>query len=100
MISKAADNEEFGLTVFKSNSMTMAIEEGQFLMLAPHSSLAKADKSSAQFMSLAELFFLARGDFVTPRQDSVSGVREKRYDFQKNIPLARVYMLLCMEVQN
>lgn len=100
MISKAAGNEEFGLTVFKSNSMTMLIEEGQFLILAPQSSLAKADKGFARSASLAELFFLARGDFITPRQDGISGIKEKRYDFQRNIPLVRIYMLLCMEVQN
>lgn len=100
MISKVAGNEEFGLTVFKSNSMTMVIEEGQFLILAPQADLANADKGPAQFVSLAELFFLGKGDFLTPRQDPASGVNEKRYDLQREIPLARVYMLLCMEVQN
>jgi hypothetical protein len=100
LISKVAENEEFGLTVFKSNSMTMLIEEGQFLILAPQSSLAKADKGSARSMSLAEIFFLARGDFVTPQQNGISGAKEKHYDFQRNIPLVRIYMLLCMEVQN
>lgn len=94
IISKAAGNEEFGLTVFHSLSMMMKMEEGQFLILAPQATLAKAKTEVTAAMNLAELFFFSRGDFVTRKGDSM------QYEIQRDIALARIYMLVCTEVQN
>ena len=102
IISKAVGIEDYGLTVFKSNSMMMNIEEGQFLILSPHISLSKADKGTARSKGLAEAFFISRGDFITPLSGSAVEVTggARRYDFQKDIPLARLYLLVCVEVGN
>jgi len=101
IISKAAGHEEFGLTVFQSQSMMLKMEEGQFLILAPQAVLAKAETQVSESMNLAEFFFFTRGDFVTRRQDTVSEKPDDgQYDFRKDIVLARIYMLICTEVQN
>lgn len=100
-ISRAAGNEEFGLTVFRSLSMMMEMEEGQFLILAPQADLAKAKTEASATMNLAELFFFSRGDLLTDKQDDDPVTLEgKKYEFQRNIALARIYMLICIEVQN
>ena len=59
ILSKAAGNEEFGLTVFRSLSMRLKMEEGQFLILAPQTTLAKAKTETSETMNLAELFFFS-----------------------------------------
>jgi hypothetical protein len=101
IISKVAGNEEFGLTVFRSLSMILKMEEGQFLMLAPQATLAEAETQVSETLNLAELFFFSRGDFVTRREVTVSEKPDNgQYDFQKDIVLARIYMLICVEVQN
>ena len=93
-ISKAGGNEDFGLTVFHSLSMMMKMEEGQFLILTPQATLAKAKTEMTEAMSLGELFFFSRGDFVTRKDDS------KQFEVQRDIALARIYLLVCTEVEN
>ena len=101
IISKAVGNEEFGLTVFPSLSMMLKMEEGQFLILAPQAALAKAETQVSETMNLAEFFFFSKGDFFTRKGSTVAKQpTDEGYDFQKDIVLARIYMLICTEVQN
>lgn len=101
IISKTAGNEEFGLTVFRSLSMMLKMEEGQFLVLAPQAALAKAETETSETMNLAELFFFSRGDFITRKGSTVAKKpTDEGYDFQRDIVLAKIYMIICTEVQN
>ncbi len=101
VISRAAGNEEFGLTVFRSLSMKLKMEEGQFLILAPQSTLAKAKTQTSRTMNLAELFFFSRGDFFTREQDAGSEKSDDgQYDIHQDIALAQIFLLVCTEVQN
>ncbi|MBW8036189.1 MAG: hypothetical protein FVQ79_11300 [Planctomycetes bacterium] len=101
ILSKATGNEEFGLTVFRSLSMMLKMEEGQFLILAPQAALAKVKTETPATINLAELFFFSRGDFYTRKPVTGSEKPDNgQYDFQKDIVLARIYMLICTEVQN
>jgi hypothetical protein len=71
------------------------MSDGDFILLGP--SEYKKDKTL-----LSGLFFTRRGNFLAkkkpPQQEAQDVSAQDNYVLQRNIPLVRMYLIVCMKV--
>ena len=82
--------------VFDSAAFNLKMSEGDFLFLGPR-------QYDEEDLSLSDLFFFLRSDFYLPRpiednQDSIPA-KKPAYSLHKDVPLVRLYLLVCVRVQ-
>ena len=93
MVGVREDDE----TVFDSAGFNLKMSNGDFVLLGPKD-------GQQNKLSMAELFFTKRGKFILPTVDT--GGQEKSIlkktpnTLYKDVPLVRLYLIVCARVQN
>ncbi len=94
-LGRLAGRDEFDEKVFSFARFTLKMSDGDFVLLGP--SEYKKDKTL-----LSDLFFTGRGNFLVrkkpPQQEKQKVSAEDNYVLQRNIPLVRMYLIVCMKV--
>ena len=94
-LNRLAGIEKIDEKVFSFARFSLKMSDGDFILLGP--SEYKKDKTL-----LSSLFFARRGNFVVrkkpPQQEKPDVSAEDNYVLQRNIPLVRMYLIVCMKV--
>jgi len=94
-LGRLAGRDENDEKVFSFARFTLKMSDGDFILLGP--SEYKKDKTL-----LSGLFFAGRGDFLLrkkpPQQEKQKVSTGDNYVLQRNIPLVRMYLIVCMKV--
>jgi hypothetical protein len=93
-LGRLAGRDENDEKVFSFARFTLKMSDGDFILLGP--SEYKKDK-----MLLSSLFFTGSGDFLVrrkPQQEKQHLSAKDNYVWQRNIPLVRMYLIVCMKV--
>ena len=93
LLTEKLKNKE---VVFDSTAVKLRMSEGDFVLLGPK-------KYYPQQMPLSNLFFTLRGNFFFPRtsmeQADEKTPSDKAAKWHKDIPLLRLYMIVCTRVK-
>jgi len=94
-LGRLAGIEKIDEKVFSFARFTLKMSDGDFVLLGP--SEYKKDKTL-----LSGLFFAWSGDFLVrkkpPQQEKQNVSAKDNYVLQRNIPLVRMYLIVCMKV--
>jgi len=94
-LGRLAGIEKIDEKVFSFARFTLKMSDGDFILLGP--SEYKKDKTL-----LSGLFFAGRGDFLVRKEPPPQQARDvstgDNYVLQRNIPLVRMYLIVCMKV--
>ena len=96
MFSKIAGMDKDENIFFESASFQLRMGEGDFVLIGPK-------KYTPDEMNLGNLFFVTHGDFLIPEpnEEKIGDVTIKSsFTMKKNIPLIRLYLVVCTRVQN
>jgi len=94
-LNRLAGIEENDEEIFSFARFTLKMSDGDFILLGP--SEYKKDNTL-----LSGLFFTGTGDFLTkkkpPQQENQDTPAQDNYEWQRNITLIRMYLIVCMKV--
>ena len=94
-LGRLAGREKIDENVFSFARFTLKMSDGDFILLGPGE--YKKDNTL-----LSGLFFTRTGDFLTkkkpPQQEKQNISAQDNYEWQRNIPLIRMYLIVCMKV--
>lgn len=91
IFTKANDNNIANENILDFASMRMKMNEGDFILLAP-------EKHDEQPGSLENLFFSFTGDYPEATPNKTDNESGPSIVVKHNVPLVRIYMLVCMKV--